>query len=143
MEWREWQRVVTNLAGRIDGPMHFRILLQPATALFFGIKDGLRDAREGKPAYFWAIFTDSEARAQLLKSGLKSVSRVLLLAVVIDVIYQIITVHWVYPGETIFVALLLAFIPYLLIRGPVNRIARRWRSSHAPDGTHQPNGENR
>lgn len=134
MEWQEWQRVLTNLAGRIDGPMHFRILMQPAMALFFGIKDGLQDAREGKPAYFWAIFTDSKARAQLLKHGLKSVGKILLVAIVLDAIYQIIELHWFYPGEAIIVALTLAFVPYLLIRGPVNRIAawRRDRSASDP-----------
>jgi hypothetical protein len=31
-----------------------------------------------------------------------------------------------YPGEALIVALLLAFVPYLLIRGPAERIARRW-----------------
>jgi hypothetical protein len=31
-----------------------------------------------------------------------------------------------YPGEAVVVALLLGFIPYLLLRGPVARIAR-WR----------------
>ena len=30
-----------------------------------------------------------------------------------------------YPGEALIVALLLAFVPYLLIRGPAARIARR------------------
>jgi hypothetical protein len=130
MEWQEWQRMVTNLAGRIDGPMHFRILMQPAMALFFGIKDGVRDAREGRRAYFWAIFTDSTARARLLKHGLKSVGRILLLAIILDAIYQIIELHWFYPGEAIIVAVTLAFLPYLLIRGPVNRITT-WRRARA------------
>jgi hypothetical protein len=44
---------------------------------------------------------------------------------VIDVVYQIIAHRWVYPGEAVLVAVILAIVPYLLIRGPVNRIARR------------------
>jgi hypothetical protein len=118
--------MVENLIGRLDGPMHFRLFLQPATALFFGIRDGLKDAREGKPAYFWAIFSNPAQAKELLKSGLKSVTRVVIFALVMDAIYQIIVSHWFYPGEALLVAFILAFVPYLLIRGPVNRIARRF-----------------
>jgi hypothetical protein len=120
------ERMVENLIGRLDGPMHFRLFLQPATALFFGIRDGLKDAREGKPAYFWAIFSNPAQAKELLKSGLKSVTRVVIFALVMDAIYQIIVSHWFYPGEALLVAFILAFVPYLLIRGPVNRIARRF-----------------
>ena len=35
--------------------------------------------------------------------------------------------RWIYPFETLLVAFLLACVPYLLIRGPVNRIARAGR----------------
>lgn len=120
------ERMVENLIGRLDGPMHFRLFLQPATALFFGIRDGLKDAREGKPAYFWAIFANLGQAKELLKSGFKSVTRVVIFALVMDAIYQIIVSHWFYPLEAVLVAFILAFVPYLLIRGPVNRIARRF-----------------
>ena len=129
-----WDRILENLAARITGPMHFRIFLQPAMALFFGIRDGLKDAHEDKPAYFWAICTEPGHRAELLKSGMKSVAKVLIVAVILDAIYQLIVLRWFYPGEAIIVALILAFIPYLLIRGPVGRIARWWASRHASHG---------
>jgi hypothetical protein len=48
--------------------------------------------------------------------------KVFILAVVIDVIYQWIVFRWIYPGEALIVAPLLAFIPYLLLRGPVRRL---------------------
>jgi hypothetical protein len=38
---------------------------------------------------------------------------------------------WIYPVETLLVAFLLAFNPYLLFRGLVNRIARSFRSKSA------------
>ena len=44
-------------------------------------------------------------------------------------IYQFIEQRWVYPGEAVLVAIILAIVPYLLIRGPVNRIARRSRKA--------------
>lgn len=96
-------------------------------ATIFAIRDGLRDAREGQPAYFWALFTKPTLRGELLRAGWKSVSKVFILAVALDVIYQIIVYHWFYPFETLLVAVLLAFVPYLLIRGPVNRIKRSLR----------------
>jgi hypothetical protein len=61
---------------------------------------------------------------QLIREGWKATARVFVLAIVMDVIYQWIVQKWIYPGETLIVAIVLAVIPYLLIRGPVNRIAR-------------------
>ncbi len=48
----------------------------------------------------------------------------IILAIVLDVIYQIIEIHFVYPGEAIIVAFVLAVLPYLILRGLVTRIAR-------------------
>jgi hypothetical protein len=125
-----WQRVAENLIGRLTGPLHLRLLMQPAIALFFGFRDGLKDAREDKPAYFWAIFRNPAHAKELLKGGLKAIAKILIVALVLDAIYQIIALRWFYPGEAILVALLLAFVPYLLIRGPANRISRWWASRH-------------
>jgi hypothetical protein len=117
-------RIWENLTGRLDGPMKFRFLLQPAMAAIFAIKAGLKDARESRPPYFWTIFTDPSQRHELVREGWKAVSKVFIVAVIIDMIYQYLVFHWFYPGEAQIIAFVLAFIPYLLIRGPVNRIAR-------------------
>ena len=122
-------RVWENLIARVTGPMKFRLLMQPAMAIFFAIRGGLKDAREGAPAYFWALFTDKGERTAMLKDGWKAVGKVFILAIVLDVVYQIIEHRWVYPGEAVLVAIILAIIPYLLVRGPVNRIARRSRKT--------------
>src|SRR5215475_8901026 len=116
-----------NIVGRFGGPMTFRIILQPTMAALLAFRGGLKDAREGRPPYFWAMLTDSANRAELLREGWKAIARVFVLAVVMDVIYQLIVLHWIYPMETLAIAILLAVVPYLFIRGPVNRIARRWR----------------
>ena len=78
-------RITENLIARVTGPMKFRIFLQPAMATFFAIRDGLKDARQGKPAYFWALFTDKEEREQMLRDGWKGVGKVFILAIVLDV----------------------------------------------------------
>ncbi|HBH61812.1 MAG TPA: hypothetical protein DDX85_08760 [Nitrospiraceae bacterium] len=118
-------RIIENLADRVSGPMKFRLILQPLMATIFAIRDGRKDAREGKAPYAWAVFTNPEHRRELLQDGWKAVGKVFVIAVIIDVIYQFVVLKWVYPVEALIVAALLAFIPYLVIRGPVNRLISR------------------
>jgi len=116
-------RIAHDMVERVTGPMKFRLLLQPAMATFFAIRGGLQDAKECKPPYFWGLFTDKGEREAMLKNGWKGVGKVFILAIVLDVVYQLIEHRWtVYPGEAVLVAIILAIVPYLLIRGPVNRI---------------------
>ena len=44
-----------------------------------------------------------------------------MLALVLDVVYQIIAEHFVYPGEAITVAIVLALVPYLIRFLPLAR----------------------
>jgi len=120
-------RVGEMLVGRVDGPFNFRLLVQPTVAAILAIRAGLRDARLNRPPFlFWAIFTDRGARHDLLRQGWTDVGKVFIVAVVLDVIYDVMVYRWVYPGQALIVAAVLAFIPYLMIRGPVTRIARRF-----------------
>lgn len=119
-----WMRIVENMSDRVTGPMKFRLVLQPVMAVIFAVLSGLKDARAGKSPYFWALLTDPAHRADMLKDGWKSVGRVFLFAIAMDVVYQIIVLHTVYPGEVVMVAFVLAIVPYLLLRGLVTRIAR-------------------
>lgn len=121
-------RVWENLGGRVGGPMTFRLILQPAVATVLAVRAGLLDARTGRPAYFWTILSNADHRRDLLREGWKAVAKVFVLAVIIDVAYQVMVFGTVYPGETLIVAVLLSFVPYLLVRGPVNRIASIGRS---------------
>jgi hypothetical protein len=119
-----WTRLVHDLIGRVSGPMKFRLVLQPLMASIFAIRAGLKDAKTGKPPYFWALLWDPAHRADMLKDGWKSVGKVFVLAIVLDVVYQIIAEHFVYPGEAIIVAFILAIVPYLILRGLVTRLTR-------------------
>jgi len=119
-----WARLLEHMTDRVTGPMKFRLVLQPLMAMIFAIRSGLDDARAGRPLYFWALFTDPAHRAEMLKDGWKSVGKVFVLALILDVVYQIIVTRFVYPGEALATAVLLAIVPYVLLRGPVNRIAR-------------------
>jgi hypothetical protein len=119
-----WQRIIENLLARFDGPMHFRLIVQPVMALFFATLDGVKDAKAGKPAYFWAMVTTPEHRKELLKDGWKHFGKIFILAIILDLVYQWKVNHMIYPGELLITALFLAVVPYVLLRGPANRIAR-------------------
>jgi len=118
-------RVWEMLIGRVDGPFTFRLLVQPTVAAILAVRAGLRDARENRPPYLWSIFTQTAGRRDLLRQGFADVGKVFVVAIALDVTYELIVFRWVYPGQAVIVAATLAFIPYLLIRGPVTRIARR------------------
>jgi len=121
-----FSRFFEHLVGRadLDAPMKFRLILQPAMAAIAATRSGLRDAKAGAPPFFWALFTDPAHRAAMLRDGWKSIGRIFILGIAMDVIYQIIVFRRFYPVEALVVAAVLAIIPYLLIRGPLTRIAR-------------------
>jgi hypothetical protein len=110
---------------RAGGPMKLRLILQPAFAAIFAIRAGLKDAREARPAFFWAVLTTPGNRLALLRQGWGDVGKVFILATALDVAYQIVARTGVRVLESLLVASILAFVPYLLLRGSVNRIAAR------------------
>ncbi len=122
-----FERIWQNLLDRPAGPMTFRFILQPVMASVAALHDGLADARTGRAPYFWTILTDPARRGTRLREGLIATARVLLLGLGMDAIYQYMVFDTFHPGETVIVAVLLAFVPYLLLRGLVTRVARRWR----------------
>jgi hypothetical protein len=133
-------RIWTDLLARPSGPFAFRFVLQPVMATIAGIKDGLQDARTGRPPYFRALLTGTGGRWALLREGLKATARIILLGIVMDVAYQYVALERFYPAEAVDIALLLAFVPYVLVRGPVSRLARRGKgaSRESAPGTGRP-----
>jgi hypothetical protein len=115
-----------DLAGRPTGPMALRFILQPSMAAIAAIHDGVKDARAGRAPYWWTVVRNSHDRVERLSEGLTATARIILLGLAMDVIYQYLVFKTFYPAEALVVALLLAFVPYLLIRGPATRIVR-WR----------------
>lgn len=119
-----WHRFVEDFVARLDGPLHFRFIVQPLMAVVFATLDGIKDAKAGKPAYGWAVFSSPEHRRELLKDGWKHFGKIFILAIVLDVVYQIKVHQAVYPMVALLTALVLAMLPYILLRGPVNRLSR-------------------
>ena len=118
----------TDFIDRFDGPLHFRLFLQPLMAILFAVRDGNRDAREGRSAYLWSLATDRGERLYLLHTGWKGISKVFVLAFALDVVYQFMEWHGLKPLQALLTATVLAVIPYVLLRGPINRLMRTSRS---------------
>jgi hypothetical protein len=120
-------RLWHDLIERPDAPMRFRFILQPVMAAIVAIRDGVKDARAGRKPYFRRALGVTR-----LREGLNATARIILLGIVMDAMYQIIVLGRFYPGEAVIIALVLAFVPYLLLRGPAARIARRLHAASTP-----------
>jgi hypothetical protein len=130
-----WHLIADQISDRVSGPMKFRIVLQPIMATLLAIRSGLKDAKSGASPYFWSLISTPGHRVEMIKDGWKSVGRLFLLAVGLDVIYQIIVQPSIHLRAAIMVAILLAIVPYLILRGIVTRIATRLkpRPATAPE----------
>jgi len=122
-------RMWSDILARPGGPMTFRFILQPAMAVIAALRDGVSDARLGRRPYVWAIVRgvrSAEGRGGRLWGGIISTARILILGVVMDTVYQWLVFKTFYPVQAAVIAILLAFVPYLLLRGPIHRIAGLW-----------------
>ena len=117
-------RFWSEIGARPHGPMAFRFFLQPTFATFFAFRDGIRAARKGNPPYLWALFEWSGHRRELLREAWRSEGRVFMMAVCIDLIYQAFVLRGLRPLQAVFVGVLLGVLPYIVLRGPINRVAR-------------------
>lgn len=118
-------RVLSDIAGGVHAPLGFRVVVQPVVAAWLAVRAGRRDALEGKPLYFWALLADPVGRRERLREAWKHVGKVLVAAVIVDVVYQIVVQRWIYPFEAVVVGLILAVLPYVVFRGIVNRVLRK------------------
>lgn len=114
------------ILDRPDGPFAFRFILQPLMSLLMATRDGIKDSRTGSTPYLWHIASaDPQSRRAALRDGLRSTGRILVIGILIDAVYQYKAMDGlVRPLEAVTVAFILGFLPYLLFRGPIARVAR-------------------
>ena len=117
---RGWE----NLVGRWGGPMSFRFLIQPAVAILFAIRAGLKDARQDEPPFLWAVLSNPASRQERLRQVWKDVGKVFVVALILDSIYQVIVHAGVFTLELLITATVLALVPYVISRVFVTLIAR-------------------
>ncbi|MFL5240858.1 MAG: hypothetical protein ACJ8FY_02005 [Gemmataceae bacterium] len=116
--------------------MSFRLIIQPAAAVYFAIRAGLRDARNGRPPFLWTVFSNAGHRREVVRHVRKDVGTVFIIALILDAIYQVIMHSGIYTLELLLTATILALVPYALLRGLVTRLARRrWTPTGAEEQT--------
>jgi len=120
--WELFSQGFDDLLGRAGGPLRFRLVLMPATVVFLAIRAHLKDVREGKPVLVGAFFTSPTERRRLLRSALKDVGRVFIVACVLDTTYQLLVLKAFHPVQMLIVAVVCAVVPYVLVRGPLTRL---------------------
>ena len=120
-----WHLIAEQISDRVSGPMKFRIVLQPMMATFLAVRSGLRDAKKGAQPYFYDLISSPGRRAELIKEGWKSIARLFFLAMALDIVYQIFVQKSFHLRAALLVAIVLAIVPYLILRGIVTRIATR------------------
>src|SRR5215831_15649753 len=70
-----------DIPKRLTGPGRFRFLVQPVTAMILGIRNGLADARAGRPPYLYGVLMHRRLRRALLQSGFETVVNLLLMGI--------------------------------------------------------------
>ena len=115
------ERIWLSILARPSGPLAFRFILQPVMAAIVALRDGFQDAKRGSSPFLWTVLSNPYERWARLREGLNATARILLLGLVVDTIYQIIVFRTFFPYEALIISVLLAFVPYVLIRGLVSR----------------------
>lgn len=119
----EYLNLTDSVLARLKGPLHLRFIIQPTVAIFFAIRDGRKDAQENREPYFWILFHKPNAWREILRSSGKSIGKVFIVAILLDLIFQYLYFHTIHRWlGAIFAATYLTVIPYTLLRGPVNRL---------------------
>jgi hypothetical protein len=106
--YSSFAQFLEDLVSRLTGPMHFRLILQPLVAIALGIRDGLKDARAGRPPFVTDLIVRPEGRKRQLKRGLQALIKPLIIAIILDAVAQYLMLGMA--------------IPYSLARGLTNRI---------------------
>jgi hypothetical protein len=91
----------------------------------------MRDARQGEPRFFRTLVTQAGERARLVRSALKDVGKILVVAIVLDTTYQILVLKSFYFVELLLVVMATAILPYLVVRSAVSPLMRRIYAKHS------------
>jgi hypothetical protein len=115
------QAFFEDIPKRLTGPGRFRFVLQPLVALLLGIRDGMIDARAGRPPYLYNLLFYQGQRRELLRSSFDTVVNLILMGILLDSIVQWLILGASYPGAALVIGPILITIPYVLARALTNR----------------------
>ena len=119
------RRFFEDIWARLSGPGRLRFILQPTTAVVLGMRDGKRDSRKGSPPFLLGLAFRPMHRRDLWRSAIASLRELVAIAIILDVISQILIFRSVHPGAALLLGPVLIATPYSLSRAFTNRIVSR------------------
>ena len=117
-------RGVEQLLGRAIGPLQFRLIVMPTVVTILAIRAGLRDAREGQSSFLWGMITEPAQRRRRLAAARKDITRIFIVAIVLDTAYQLMVLRAFFVVQALIVAVACAIVPYILFRGSTTLLVR-------------------
>jgi len=117
------QRFFEDVVARLSGAGRLRFILQPVAASLVGIRDGKSDAHGGRPAFLSALAFHGSCRLDLLRSAFASIQDLVAIAIILDVVSQLLIFENVHPGAALLLGPVLIAVPYSISRAIANRIA--------------------
>ena len=113
-----------DLPKRLKGPGRFRFILQPAVAIFLGIRAGVADAKARKRPYILGLLVDHGQRQAMVKEAFAALSTLIAVAILLDCVSQFLILRRIFPGPALIVGPVLIAFPYSLSRA----LSNRWRT---------------
>ena len=111
------------LLGRISGPLNLRLIITPTVSTILAVRDGWKGAHRGESSFLWDVLHHPAAERKAVYHAVwASLKKVILLAFVLDLIYQLYVFRAYFVFQTLLLVLVLAVIPYTVIRGLTTRV---------------------
>ncbi len=124
-----------DMVARLSGPGRFRFVLQPLVAILLGARDGRKDVRAGSPPFLCRlIFRGDSPRKELVREALSSVSNLMAVAILLDVVSQYLIFREIHPGSALILGPVLIATPYSFSREFTNRVTHRRIRGAKPSG---------
>lgn len=121
--------IAEGIIARIVGPMSLRFVFQPLVGLLLGARDGVRDAKAGEPPFIFDLIVNRENRRIKLASLFTSLSKTIIIAVVLDLIAQYFIFGQVRITGALAVAVIILIVPYSLARAITNKVITKRKLS--------------
>ncbi|HEY7304137.1 MAG TPA: hypothetical protein VH601_08490 [Bryobacteraceae bacterium] len=125
-----FENILERFFARLTGPLNLRFVLQPLMAILLGIRDGVHDAKAGKPPFLLDLFARPQNRKRQIQKALRSLLIPMLVAIILDGVVQYLLFGWVRIMGAVTIGVLIMGLPYVIARAVTNRVIS-WRNRTA------------